>query len=71
MEFFKGSELFAALYTKGFKCFRTTREKRSEDHRVRGQRAASRTEGRIVDREVKDTCGFQHISVGQTLALRP
>lgn len=51
--------------------FRTTREKRSEDQRVRGQRANSQTEGCIVDREVKDTCGFQHVSVGQILALHP
>ncbi len=69
--FFKGSELFAVMYTKSFKCFRTTRAKRSEDHRVRGQRAISQTEGCIVDGEVKDTCGFQHISVGQIPVLCP
>lgn len=64
--FLKGSELFH-VYTKSFKCFRTTREKRSEAHRVRGQRPTSQTEGCIVDRKVKDTCGFQHVSVDQTL----
>lgn len=43
------------MYTTSFKRFRTTREKRSEDHRVRGQRAISQTEGCIVERKVKDT----------------
>lgn len=42
---------------------------RSEDHRVRGQTVTSQTEGCIVDRKVKDTCGFQHVSVGQTLVF--
>lgn len=57
------------MYTEKLKCFRTTRETRSEDRRVRGQRATSQTEGCIVDRKVKNTCGFQHVSVGQITSL--
>lgn len=43
--------------------------KGSEGQGVRSQRLPSQTEGCIVDRKVKDTCGFRHVSVGQTPAL--
>lgn len=40
----------------------------SEGQEVRGQRSPFRTEGCIVDRKVKDTCGFRHVSVSQILS---
>ena len=37
--------------------------KETEDHGVTVQRGISQTEGHIVQKKVKDTCGFQHVGV--------